>query len=252
MARVRAEDIDKVVSSGGRYLTLKDDGDQAAVRFLYDSFDEIEYDVVHQVDVDGQDKYVDCLRLPGDPADVCPFCLDKNLRAQGKLFLQVVELNQDREPAENVTIWDRGKGYFSKLESTFRRVQGPIVSTVFEIERNGARGDTQTKYELFACESDEAVTLDTLPEKLDLREEGIILEKTAEEMDFYIENGYFEGETTEQPRSRAGNARSSARPAQRNSAPSRRAPAGRNEAPAREQAQPATRSRRNVDRTQRF
>ena len=68
--------------------------------------------------------------------------------------------------------------------------KAPIVAQTFEIQRNGKPGDTQTTYEIYR--SDEPAD-DTKLEDFDMPEVlgSVVLDKTAEDMEFYLEEGYF-------------------------------------------------------------
>ena len=59
---------------GGSWFSLKDDHDTAKVRFMYESIDDVQMDVVHEVEVDGKKRYVNCIRSYNEPADNCPLC----------------------------------------------------------------------------------------------------------------------------------------------------------------------------------
>jgi len=168
---------------GGGFFSLKDDKDIATIRFMYDTIDDVQGYACHEVEVDGKKRYVGCLRHYSQPVTDCPFCAAQ-YRVIAKLFLHVYDVE-----TEEVKIWDRGKTFFSKISSLCARYN-PLVSTPFEVERNGKRGDTRTTYETYALDTDET-TLEDLPEIPELLG-TLILDKSYEEMEFYLDNGYFE------------------------------------------------------------
>ena len=118
-----------------------------------------------------------------NPVDDCPLCAAKQ-RVLAKVFVPVYD-----EETQEIKIWDRGKTFFSKISSLCARYN-PLVSTPFEIERNGKKGDTSTTYETYALETDD-LTLEDFPEVPELLG-TLILDKTYEELEFYLDNGYFE------------------------------------------------------------
>ena len=65
------------------------------------------------------------------------------------------------------------------------------VSHIFEIERNGRPGDTQTTYEIYETGETPDVTMEQfdVPNPLGT----IILDKTAEEMEEFLTSGSFDG-----------------------------------------------------------
>lgn len=193
MARFNADTIDRYGGQGGTgYFSLKNDKDVAAVRFLYNDANDIEGYAVHQVEVDGKKRYVNCIREYNEPVDKCPFCKARQFQ-MAKLFVPVYNIDEDK-----VQIWERGKKFFSKLSSLLSRYdRDPIVSQVFEIERNGRAGDTQTSYEIFRLDR-EYPTDDTKLEDFEKPNilGGVVLDKSAEDMEYYLANGTFPSDDT--------------------------------------------------------
>lgn len=185
MAKFNMETADKYGGSGAgsSFFSLKNDKDTAVVRFMYDTLEDIEGYAVHEEMVDGKKRYVNCLRNYNDPIDKCPLCAAKH-RVLAKLFLYVFDVD-----AQEIKLWDRGKTFYSKMSSLCARYN-PLVSTPFEIERNGKKGDTSTTYETYAMDTDD-VTLADLPEKPDLLG-TLILDKTAEELQAFLDTGTFD------------------------------------------------------------
>ena len=61
----------------GSFFQLKNDKDTARVRFMYNGIDDIYGYAVHQVTVEGKQRYVARLREYTQPIDDCPFCKAK-------------------------------------------------------------------------------------------------------------------------------------------------------------------------------
>ena len=208
---------------GGGFFGLKDHKDVATVRFMYNTIEDVEAFSVHEVEIDGKKRDVTCLREYNEPLDACPFCAAK-MRVVPKIFVILYD-----EDTQEVKIWDRGKTFYSKLSSLCGR-HNPLVSTVFEIERNGKKGDQKTTYETYAISTDE-LTLDDLPEAPELLG-SLVLDKTAEDMEYFLDYDQFPEteETAAQERQPARDTRKSApannAPARRN-APANNAPASR-------------------------
>ncbi|MBO4542251.1 MAG: hypothetical protein J5725_03625 [Bacteroidales bacterium] len=200
MPKIKINDVDNynVVETAG-FFSLKDDHDTAVVRFMYETDDDIELDVVHEIEVDGKPRNVNCLRSYDDPIDDCPLCRAGN-RPKVKMFVPVFVMGKDGKG--EVKIWQRGKTFAKQLTSMCARYN-PLVSTPIEIERQGKKGDQTTKYQLYPHQSDD-VTLDDLPE-VPSPIGTIILDKSYEELEYYLENGAFKGQqitertTTEPP-----------------------------------------------------
>ena len=230
MARFNADNVDKYGGKGGAgYFSLKGDGDSAIVRFLYKDVDDVEGYAVHEVEIDGKKRYVNCLREYNQPIDDCPFCRAKKFQV-AKLFVPVY--NEDEQ---KVQVWERGKKFFQKISGLCSRYnKAPIYQQTFEIVRSGKPGDTQTTYEIYRTDDpvDDASLKDyEMPEILG----SVVLDKSADDMEFYLDNGYFPPEEDEAPVRRSSSSRrgreddeeEDERPARRSSSSGRRTPASR-------------------------
>lgn len=183
MSKFGVNDADKYGGQGGAgYFSLKNDKDVARVRFLYNDINDVEGYAVHEVEIDGKKRYVNCLRDYGQPLDVCPFCAAKRL-TQVKYFVPIYNVTEER-----VQTWERGKKFGQKISSLCSRYPN-LVSHIFEIERNGQAGDQQTTYEIYEVGQDNA-TLDDFDGINDILG-GIVLDKTASDMECYLNANYF-------------------------------------------------------------
>lgn len=218
MARFNASEADRYGGTGGAgYFSLKNDKDTARVRFMYNGIEDVEGFAVHEVMVGDKKRYVNCLREYGQPLDTCPFCAEQQFQ-KAKFFIPIYNVDEDK-----VQIWDRGKQFVSKISSICARYPD-LVSHIFEVERNGKPGSTSTTYEIYEIEQD-GTTMEDLPEAPQILG-GLILDKTFEEMSYYLDYGSFpetdEEEAAPEPR-QSRNSRSDV-PDRRPAAP---APAGR-------------------------
>lgn len=231
MARVAIGDADKYGGQGGAgFFQLADNGDSAEVRLMYEDIEDIQCDTVHTIDVVGKDgkvvmgkngrprqQYVACLRDYKDSKDVCPFCRE-NMYMGVRLIIPIYDIAENK-----VKIWDKGKKMFKKISRLASR-HPDIVSQVFRIEREGEAGDQQTDYYIEAVGDPDDTTLKDLPALPVIHGDtkAYILDKTAEDMEYYLQEGQFpptgddEDDDDERPVRRRGNQRS------RESAPVRR------------------------------
>lgn len=213
MGRINPNDYDKYDSqnnSNSEWLKLQNHGDVARVQFLYDSYNDLETFACHKVKVgvseSGRDieRLVDCKRSYDDPIDMCPFC------AAGIQVKPVTMVSMYDHKDKKVKIWERGTTFRKQLESFFNRYP-KLSDMVFEIERNGQRGDKKTTYQLFPMPDVEPIDVSNVerPEFLGT----VIMDKTPEEMQTYIDTGSFPerekeesstSESTERPTSRRG------------------------------------------------
>ena len=202
MATFKGADIEKYGSQGGGtgFFSLKNDKETAEVRFLYNSAEDVEGYTVHEVEVDGKRRYVNCLRTNyNSPIDECPFCKARKHQI-AKLFVPMFN-----ETEGQVQVWERGKKFYSQLSSMLSRYdREPIVAQVFEIERNGKPRDTQTNYGIYRLDRDYP-TDDTTLEDFEIPNivGSFVLDKSADDMEYYLENGCFPSDA-EPPRRRGG------------------------------------------------
>lgn len=183
MAQFSIADADKYGGQGGGgYFSLKNDKDVARVRFLFEDIQDIQGYAVHEVEIDGKKRYVNCLREYGMPVDACPFCAAGKY-VTAKYFIPLYNIDDDR-----IQTWERGKKFGAKISSLCARYPH-LVSHTFEIERNGKTGDTQTTYEIYETGQDADVTLDDFNVESPLG--TIILDKTPDEMVEFLETGDF-------------------------------------------------------------
>lgn len=189
MPVIRPDEVDNYKpQSDFDFLQLKDDGDIAKVRFYIESLDDVKMYVVHKVTAkNGKTRYVNCLRTYDQPIDDCPFCREalqnKELKTEVKMFLPVLDMDDNR-----VKIFERGRTFYKELEGHVRR-NSPLCNYPCEIERNGAKGSTDTIYKVFplAQEKDNILIKD-MPEEPELLN-GYILEMTIQEMEDFLETG---------------------------------------------------------------
>lgn len=215
MARVSYEDSEKYFSgSGSDWFQLKNDGDVARVQFMLNSIDDIPIFSTHKVKIGDKERYVDCLRNPHDPIDACPFC-SAGMPAKAVRFIIMFQHDDNK-----VKIWERGRQFISKLQGLINRYN-PLEDHVFEIERHGKAGDTNTKYELYPLDGVEPVVLDDV--EMPELEGSLILQKTFEEMEYFLDEGKFPDDGAEEAPVRRRGAEAPAR--RTTAAPARRTPA---------------------------
>lgn len=186
MARFNIADAEKYGGQGGGgYFSLKNNGDSARIRIMYNRYEDIEGYAVHEVSINGKKRYVDCLRTYDDPKDMCPLCRSGSF-AQVKVFIPVYCVDEDR-----VKVWERGKTYISRLKMLFEEnAEGkPLISTVFKVQKN-VDDAGKCSFDI-TPEYTGSVEMDDFPEEPQPVYGGLVLQKTAEEMERYLTTGYF-------------------------------------------------------------
>ena len=179
MARFDINNVEEVAPKGGwekiNWVSLKNDKDEARVRFLAETVEDVEGFVFHDVEAISAKgvkytKKVDCLNDGNHPED-CPFCVHASAtdgkagisKRKANLFLEL--LVEDKNTGEqSIQFWQRPSKYYSELSSTASRYK-PLCGRQFDIVRNGAKGVAGTTYSLFPIDSDVKVSLAELREK---------------------------------------------------------------------------------------
>ena len=189
MARFSFDDVENYQQSNSNskvgFFKLANDKDIATIRLLYNSADDIEGFSVHEVEVNGKKRYVNCIRTYRDPIDDCPLCKSGNA-CKAKLFIPLY--NEDEQQSQ---IWERGPKFFSKVSSVCSRYsKSPIVSQIFEVERNGKPKETSTDYNFYRTDDpadDKRIEDFDMPKILG----GLVIDATADDMEYYLDNGQF-------------------------------------------------------------
>ena len=191
MAEFRMGEENNYGSSGNSsFFSIKEDGEVKKVRFMYRDANDVKGYAVHEVMVNGKRRYVNCLRSYNEPIDNCPLCKSGSV-VQAKVYVPIYDVNERK-----VCFWERGKRFFSRMSSICARFPD-VVSHEFEIERHGSKGSTDTTYEIFEVNHDNT-KLEDLPEVPEVVG-GIVLDKTANEMNEYLRTGEFPYNKTAQP-----------------------------------------------------
>lgn len=227
MPRISYDEVDDYGSSGrGSYFQLKNDRDTALVHLLGDDMKDFPGYAVHRVPIGDKYKYVNCLRKTGDPIEDCPFCAegkrDPELsKVLVKLFIPLYNID-----ADEIQIWERGKAFFRKLSSYLSHT--PHASqAVTEIERVGEKNDTKTDYNLYEKRDmeDDGFDVDNVRDEVENRLSDAVLDKTFDEMEYYLSHGNFDdgnGEIKRRTSSRDDSRRDSRRDDRRTSSSRRR------------------------------
>jgi hypothetical protein len=182
------EAMEKYKATGNNeFFTLEDDGDTAIVRFLYTNAEELDWFVVHEVEIGGKKRWVQC----SEEAD-CPCCL-KVKKPSLKLFIQLIQKGKE----DTVMTWERGQKFIPQIMELFE-AHGDLTQHIFEIERKGKKGDSNTKYAIHHIGESKVDTDDLLERQEFLGPDGFVLQKTHAEMKEIL-SGNFQYQKVENP-----------------------------------------------------
>lgn len=184
MARFNFEESEHYQQSGGNtsFFKLQSDGQSALCRFMFNTLNDLEGYALHEIQLDGKRRLVNCIRSYNEPVDNCPFC-KANMNIVPKLFIPIYNVD-----TKEVQIWERGSAFFKKFIEPCEH-NNPLVSGVFKVTRRGKPNDTKTDYDIYPIDKDNT-TLEDLPPVPELLG-GLILDKTFDEMEEFLRTGSF-------------------------------------------------------------
>lgn len=182
------------------YLALKNDGDEAVVRFMYDSPAQFDLETVHNVQIDGRYRKVTCLRESAyAPLEQCPLCANKE-KVYQKFYVKLIEYvrNEQNEIVPVARVWERPANFASVLKGYFD--EGYVLSEcIFKIKRRGKAGDMQTTYDVVPA-NPAVYKPEFYPKDTSLFEgyslySYVVLNKTYEELDNFTKGVPLTGNT---------------------------------------------------------
>lgn len=190
MGRVGANAFEQYSdATESEWFKLENDKDVARVQFLHSSPTDLDIFACHKVATGDYysngnpiEKYVDCKRDYDDPIDMCPFC-QAGLKVKPVMIVSMYDHNDKK-----VKIWERGKTFKQKMDALFNRY-GDLRNLVVEIERNGKKGDKQTRYELFQMPEVEPLDVSDIERQEFIG--SLILDWTPDTMQQYLDTGVF-------------------------------------------------------------
>ena len=134
-----------------RYFSLKNDGDEAIVRFMYDNPSELDICDIHTVKGAAFDTKYSCFRNPKEPLENCPLC-KAGVKTDRRVYLKILQYFPDGNGGIRVEprVWERSPKYVATIK-TLMDEYTPICDYVFKVKRSGAAGSTQTTYTILPC-----------------------------------------------------------------------------------------------------
>lgn len=217
MAKVNFNNLDEAELNGGNntgngndvgFFTLKNDNDEAVVRFMCDSTDDFEILTVHDVQIGQRYRKVNCIRDPREPLDNCPLCKN-GTRISNRFFIKLIQYNRVTDPNTGVQsvvpqamIWERSTAYAKTLKSYLDNY-GPLSDIICKIIRHGKAGDMQTTYEIVPN-----LSKTVFPDEVYVKDPSIfgtfeafgtiVMDRTYEEMAHFVATGEFPAKPTAQ------------------------------------------------------
>ena len=129
------------------FFSLRD-GEETVVRFAYSAPEQVYDDIVlvHQMQIDGKNRNINCIRNLNEPIDKCPLC-KAGVPIKQRVFIRLVEYTREDDGSIKLTprIWDRpanGQSSYINILNNLFVEYGDISDLVFKIRRTGSKLDT--------------------------------------------------------------------------------------------------------------
>ena len=139
------------------FFKMKNDKDEALVRFNVSSLENLQFATVHQLGAAQKWMKVSCLNPVGSYYDSCPLCAAVSAgakdigKASKKVYVQMMVAYKDNATgqfsAAIPVIWERPAG-FSREIANLLKDYGDLTGRVFKVTRNGVAGNMQTTYSI--------------------------------------------------------------------------------------------------------
>ena len=177
------------------FFSLKNDGEEAIVRFNYDTPKEFDMETVHSIKQGNKYLKVSCNKDWHDPTSHCALC-DAGDRVATKFFAKLLVYTQDQggRVVANAVVWERPYS-FAKTLAEYYNEYGSLKDLVFKIKRHGAAGSMETYYDLIVPNQmvyKPEIYVKDFSAFDDFKLEGVSYKvKTNEEMAYYLDNGEF-------------------------------------------------------------
>lgn len=139
------------------FFKMKNDKDEALIRFNVTSLDSLQFATVHQLGAAQKWMKVSCLNPVGSYYDTCPLCAAVSAgntsigKAVKKVYVQMMVSYKDATTgqfsAAIPVIWERPAG-FSREIANLLNDYGDLSQRVFKVTRNGVANSMQTTYSI--------------------------------------------------------------------------------------------------------
>lgn len=182
------------------FFSLKDDGEEAVVRFIYNDPSEFDVVTIHDVRIDNKLRRINCLRNPNESLENCPLC-HRGDKVNTKFFIKLVQYlpNEKGELVPVPKVWERSPSFAKTLKSYYEDY-GTLNDCIFKIKRHGVKGSTDTKYDILFANPQvykpEVYVKDFSGFDGFSLNRYMVLDKSFEEMQTFVGTGSFPAKTT--------------------------------------------------------
>lgn len=178
------------------FFSLKNDGDEAIVRFMHDDTSSFKILGTHSIQLNGKFRRVNCVRTPMDPVSACPFC-ERGENTEYRFFITLLQYvkNPDGSVSVEPKVWERSLSYANKLKEYINNY-GPMSDVICKIIRHGKAGDMKTEYEIIPNLNKQIYRDDIFVKKTGLFDDfnplgRMVMDKSVAEIKEYFNTGNF-------------------------------------------------------------
>ena len=183
-------------SSAVGFFSLKNDGDEAIVRFIHDDTNSFEILGTHAIQLNGKFRRINCIRTPMQPVSSYPFC-DKGENIDYRFFIHLLQYvkNPDGSVSAEPKVWERSMSYANKMKEYINNY-GPMSDVICKIVRHGKPGDMKTEYEIIPNLNKQIYRDDIFVKRTDYFDDykslgRVVLDKNVDEIKEYLTTGNF-------------------------------------------------------------
>lgn len=137
-------------TSGPRigYFSLKNNKDEAVVRFMHSSPADFDINLVHRMNVDGRTRNVNCIRELNQSAEACPACA-AGIPLKKTIYIHLLEYVKQEDGSFKAVpkFWERSSAYITTMANLCNEY-GDLSEYLFKIKRNGEAGSVDTTYDI--------------------------------------------------------------------------------------------------------
>lgn len=178
------------------FFNLQNDGDEAIVRFMVDSVEDMEILTVHDIRLDGKFRQISCVRDPREPIDKCPLCA-RDEKVKQVVFIKMIQYVQTPNGIEaKPVVWQRNASTYAYRIKGYLDNYGPLSNILCKVIRHGAHGDLKTTYDIIPNLSPAQFPQENFPVDYEVFKDykacgRVVLDKTVDEINTFIATGSF-------------------------------------------------------------
>lgn len=178
------------------FFNLKNDGEEAVVRFMVDSVDDMEILTTHDIKLDGRFRQISCLRDPREPMENCPLCA-RGENVKQVVFIKMIQYeNTENGIQAKPVVWQRNANTYAFRIKGYLDNYGPLSNILCKIIRHGKSGDVKTTYDIIPNLNPAQFPQENYPADKSAFEDysalgTVVLDKSKEDINTFIASGSF-------------------------------------------------------------